>query len=254
MTNQITPTPLCTAPLYWQSEDSIEFVGSSTLVECKDASFLVTCGHCARFRGMQSHSLLVGGSKPFQILRPLLATSQHQDHDSPYRMIDLGIVRLTEAERQNLSCRFEFVPETAIEGSGGAFPFSNFAVVGYPGIEGVPNLFRKDTSSLTSNIACLPANLDQSFRCRAIDAEPSWFLRLEFSRYMPYLRNCGFKLRKLDGFSGGPILRSLKPDGWSLAGISVETTSPQRKKFTLIGISARAVKDVIVHWWDQLDQ
>jgi hypothetical protein len=166
-------------------------------------------------------------------------------------LIDLAIIRLTEIEKQNLSQRFQFVPENAFEQSASSCTSNDFAVVGYPGNEGNLNCFHPATSTITCNVTSLPAIFDHNYRHHDIDAEPTWFLRLGFKPFMPYLRTIGLKMRKLNGFSGGPILRCSETGSWSLAGISVETHN-RRNKLTLVGVSAKAVKDVIRHWWDLL--
>jgi hypothetical protein len=251
MIKPVTPTPLCTAPLYWITDDSIEFVGSSTLIEFRGSAFLVTCGHCTRFRESQNQSLLVGGSSPFTISRPILATI---NQNSPYSLIDLAIIRLTETEKENLSRRFQFVSEVDIEHSSASVQSDDFAVVGYPAEEGRSNTFLRERSSISFNVSALPAVFDHNFRQRSIDANPSWHLKLGFKPFLPYLREeLGLKMRKLNGFSGGPILRCSEVGTWSLAGVSVQTYH-RRAKLTLVGVSAKALIDVIRHWWDALEK
>jgi hypothetical protein len=193
----------------------------------------------------------VGGSSPFEISRPLFATAENAGQNSAYKLIDLAVVRLTAIEKQKLSQSFQFVPESAIEHSTTSCTSDDFAVVGYPGIEGNLNCFHPATSTITCNVTALPAILDRNYRHHSIDTKPSWYLRLGFKPFLPFLRTIGFRMRKLNGFSGGPIFRCSETGSWSFAGISVETYT-RRNKLTLVGVSSKAVNDVIRHWWDLL--
>lgn len=249
-----TSERLSSVPLYALTDpkaDSVEFLGTGTLVRIQNRDILVTAAHVIE-NGRKFILMVAGPEKPVLVNRPALVTPVQPGLSRGTDPLDFCVIRLSpkEAEALQTRCRFvEWEQEALTDVPRIAWPHK---ITGYPDTDNDP---ARDSKTLLANCLRVDAMEDRRVIRHApwpgVKAHPSWYVGLRYDPRLLEKRRARPKVSSLHGCSGGAIWRTDGTRTLGFAGILIQCQSPKARRTgerVVYGFRAKAMDDLLKHW------
>ena len=251
-----TPTSerLSSVPLYAVTdpkEDTVEFLGTGTLVRILGRELLVTAAHVIE-NGRKFILMVAGPKVPVILNRPALVTPVHPGLTRDTDPLDFCVIRLTPQEVDALQTRCRFVQweqEALTDVPRIAWPHK---ITGYPDTD---NDAKRDSKTLPAHYLRVDAMEDRRVIRHAawpgVKAHPSRYLGLRYDPRLLEKRDSRPKVSSLHGCSGGAIWRTDGTYTLGFAGVLIQCQSPKARRTgerIVYGFRAKAMDDLLRHW------
>jgi hypothetical protein len=255
-TNTSATEWLSSVPLYAKTdptENTVEFLGSGTLVRFRNRDLLVSAAHVVE--NGRKFSLMVAGPRyPVIIDRPALLTPIAPGLTRETDPLDFCAYQLLPEETEKLTsvCRFiDWENEAITDVSEANFTHK---VTGYPD---TANDIKPTTKSVRVNCLRVDVTEDPNVIRHApwpgMKAHPTWYIGLRYDPRSLERRETRPKVPSLHGCSGAAIWRTDKIRTLGFAGIVTQCLSPKPRRTgerLFYGLRAIAINDLLTAWID----
>ena len=241
-------------PLYAATDpmtDTIEFLGTGTLVTFRGFDLLVTAAHVIE-NGRKFILMVAGPEEPLLLNRSALVTPLQPGQTRQTDPFDFCVISLLpdEAARLRSKCRFiEWEREALTDVPSREWPHR---FMGYPDTDNRPKI---DIKTLTANCLRVDAMEDRSVIQHAtapgIKRYPTWYLGLRYDPRLLEPQSTRPKVKSLHGCSGGAIWRTDGSLILGFAGIVVQCHSPKPRptgERIVYGFRAKSLDDLLSRW------
>jgi hypothetical protein len=248
---------LSTVPIVRVREDTglLDFEGSGVLLTYRNRHFLGTAAHVVDFP--EGHSAIVGACSPaIKLFGKIFQRNERHKPDS--EAIDFAVTELNGTEASALAVDARFVSLDSATPYEPRYKHLCYALTGFLAND---NFADNSRSMLSANALQISVRRDHRSlkHDRARKANSHWYVEgiydpqdARFDTWSPNQRPKSFK-----GFSGGAFYLDdpFCPGVFNqFAGIILECTRPDcRGQRILTGIGARAIIDMLRHWYPDLE-
>ena len=241
-----------TVPIYHLRNGVLDFEGSGVLLTYKNRHFLGTAAHVVDLE--EGHSACIGGcNPPVSLIDRFFQTNDR--HGSLADSIDFAITELHKDEAQKLADIYKFVSLDPTEPYKPRFEHLHYQLTGFLAVD---NYTTSDGRRITANALSIVATRDDVCQIRFQPerfSKKDWFIAARYDHQRSIFDTAEFNkpIKDFRGFSGGSFFLDdpFCPGVFrQFAGVILECKQgPQRRKASFIGICARAICDMIGHWY-----